>query len=391
MPGSTPKSDRRGGRDQRRLASTGDESVQMEIDLGEVVDALPGLVWTLDPDGRSDFVNRSWCDYTGLEPARAIADGWQAAIHPEDLQAFLQSWTAICNADGPGEIEGRLRRFDGEYRWFAFRFAALAEIQGRIARWCCLALDMTELRLGEQALSRARAELAHVARITTLGALTASMAHEVSQPLSGILNNANTCLRLLAVDPPNIAGAMETMRRTVRDTTRATDVITRLRALFARKAPAFEPVDLNDIAREVVTLVTSDLQRGEVSIRTVLDGALPPVRGDRIQLQQVILNLLVNATDAMATIEERPRVIVIQTWRAGDMALLSVSDVGVGIALELVETLFNAFYTTKIDGMGVGLSISRSIIESHEGQLWAAPNDGPGATFSFSIPCEPAL
>jgi C4-dicarboxylate-specific signal transduction histidine kinase len=236
-------------------------------------------------------------------------------------------------------------------------------------------------------LAKARSELARVARITSLGALTASIAHEVNQPLSGIITNASTCLRMLAADPPNFDGARETARRTIRDGNRASEVITRLRALFAKKDTAIEPVDRNEAAREVTTLLRSELQRSQVILRAELSDDLPHVTGDRVQLQQVILNLLRNASDAMSAIDDRPRHLIISTaLDEDDRVRLSVKDAGVGFNPQVMDRLFEAFYTTKNDGMGIGLSVSRSIIENHHGRLWAEPNDGPGATFSFYIP-----
>jgi C4-dicarboxylate-specific signal transduction histidine kinase len=251
--------------------------------------------------------------------------------------------------------------------------------------------DVTERRRSEDALSKLRAELAHVARVTTLGALTASIAHEVNQPLSGIITNANTCLRMLADDPPNVDGARETVRRTIRDGHRASDVITRLRALFGNKETTNESLDLSEATREVITLSLRELQRNRVILRTELADGLPSVTGDRIQLQQVILNLLLNASQAMSGVDDRPRELVIRTECDEDACVcLTVRDVGVGFEPQSVDRLFEAFYTTKSGGMGIGLSVSRSIIEHHHGRLWAVPNDGPGATFSFSIPCQSA-
>jgi len=248
--------------------------------------------------------------------------------------------------------------------------------------------DVTQSKLAEEALDRARSELAHVARITTLNALTASIAHEVNQPLSGIITNASTCRRMLDGDPPNVEGARETARRIIRDGNRASDVITRLRALFSKKEFALEPLDLNEVAREVIALSLSDLQRSRVVLLSNLADNLPTVMGDRVQVQQVILNLLRNGADAMTTVEDRPRELLIRTERSeNDQVRLTVKDVGVGFTPETADKLFEAFYTTKTDGMGIGLSVSRSIIERHQGRLWAAPNSGPGATFSFSIPC----
>ena len=247
-----------------------------------------------------------------------------------------------------------------------------------------------EVSAANEELRNTQAELAHLTRMMTMGELTASIAHEVNQPLAGIITNASTCLRMLAADPPNIEGARETARRTIRDGNRASDVITRLRALFSKKEPAAEPVDLNEATQEVIALVSSQLQRRSVSLRLELAHDLPLVSGDRVQLQQVILNLIRNASDAMSAVEDRPRELLVKTGRdEDDLVRVTVRDTGPGVDPQAADRLFEAFYTTKSGGMGVGLSVSRSIVESHHGRLWAASNDGPGATFAFSIPLPP--
>jgi PAS domain S-box-containing protein len=252
-------------------------------------------------------------------------------------------------------------------------------------------LELSEQKRTEEALDRARAQLMHVVRATSLGVLTASIAHELNQPLSGIITNANTCLRMLASDPPDVDGARETARRTIRDGNRASEVITRLRALFVKNESPTEMVDLNDATSEVIALSSSELQRNRVVIRSELADNLPTITGDRIQLQQVILNLLRNASDAMVGVDDRPRQLLIRTEQEdGTCVRVTVRDTGVGFDRQSMDKLFDPFYTTKNDGMGIGLSVSRSIVERHHGRLWAEPNDGPGATFSFSIPRDPA-
>jgi len=251
--------------------------------------------------------------------------------------------------------------------------------------------DVTESKIAEEALERARSELAHVARVTTLNAFTASIAHEINQPLSGIITNASTCLRMLNGDTPNVDGARETARRTIRDGNRASDVVTRLRALFSKKEFTLESLDLNEAVREVIAVSLSDLQRNRVTLQSDLAEDLPLVTGDRVQLQQVTLNLLRNASDAMADIQDRPRQLLIRTQREENNSVrLSVQDTGTGVNPQDFERLFDAFYTTKNGGMGIGLSVSRSIIERHHGRLWAQSNEGPGTTFSFSVPCGSA-
>lgn len=231
-------------------------------------------------------------------------------------------------------------------------------------------------------------EIDTLARGKSLAVFTASIAHEVNQPLSGIVTNASACLRMLAADPSNVDGAREAARRAIRDGNRASDVVTRLRGLFGRRSTTDELVDLNEVAQEAVSLSLSELQRNRVILVFALANDLPPVAGDRVQLQQVILNLLRNACDAMSGVDDRPGRLLIRTERDEDNRVrLSVQDTGVGFDAEAAEMLFEPYYTTKDHGMGIGLSVSRSIVEAHHGSLWAERNDGPGATFSFAIPC----
>jgi PAS domain S-box-containing protein len=324
----------------------------------------------------------------GFEPGTKITMQMiQSAIHPEDMAAVMGVIGRAAEG-GDFDLEFRIVTAAGVVRHAHVVGRRIEQISDRPVFIGALQ-DVTESKVAEEALNRARSELAHVARVTTLNALTASIAHEVSQPLSGVITNASTCLRMLNGDPPNIDGALETVRRTIRDGNRASDVIARLRVLFSKKEITLESLDLNEATQEVIALSLSDLQRNRVILRSELAGELPPVTGDRVQLQQVILNLLRNASDAMTTVEDRPRQLLIKTERdEGDRVRLSAIDAGVGFKPEAVAKLFEAFYTTKNDGMGIGLSVSRSIIEAHHGRLWATANDGPGATFSFSLPCE---
>jgi PAS domain S-box-containing protein len=288
------------------------------------------------------------------------------------------------------QIEKQYRRKDGNSVWVRNNVSIVPGTE-RVPRFLmALSEDITERKQAEEALGRARSELSNVVRVSSLGVLTASIAHEVNQPLSGILTNASTCLRMLSAAPPNIEGAIETARRTIRDTNRATDVIARLRALYSKKEPSPESMDLNEATREVTALSLGELQRNGVILRYELADDLPFVIGDRIQLQQVVLNMVRNASDAMNSVQDRPRELLIRTEQDGaDRVRLSVKDTGVGFEPQVSDRLFQAFYTTKQDGMGIGLSISRSIIEAHEGRLWAVANDVHGATFCFSIPCKP--
>jgi len=309
-------------------------------------------------------------------------------IHPDDLAAF-ESVIARGMSGVDVNFAFRVVTPRGAVKHVRGIAHVIEEVEGR-PMFVGALQDVTESMVAEEALNKARSELAHVARVSTVSALTASIAHEIKQPLAGIIANASTCLRMLSADPPNFDGARETVRRTIRDGNRATDVITRLRALFSRKEFTLESLDLSEATREVVALSLSDLQRHRVILQSQLADDLPPVAGDRVQLQQVILNLLRNASDAMVAVHDRPRQLVISTEREdGERVRLTVRDAGIGVDRESLDKLFDAFYTTKSGGMGIGLAISRSIIESHRGRIWAAPNDGPGATFAFSIPIEP--
>ena len=249
--------------------------------------------------------------------------------------------------------------------------------------------DVTEGRKAEEALNQARSELSYVTRVTSLGVLTASIAHEVNQPLAGMVANASTCLRVLSSDPPNIDVAKDTARRMIRDANRAADVIARLRELFSRKPPLVEAIDINEIAGEVIALVSSDLQGARASLTTDFAQSLPRVAGARVQLQQVIMNLLRNSMEALSAVGDRPRRILVKTEASSGEIRLSVEDTGVGFGPQGTDRIFDAFYTTKPDGMGIGLSVSSSIIENHNGRLWAEPNADHGVTVGFSVPTFP--
>jgi PAS domain S-box-containing protein len=306
-------------------------------------------------------------------------------VHPEDVPLYEGAIQRAIAGTEP-VFHFRIVTSRGvvkHLRGFAHRIADRPVFVGAVQ-------DVTASRVAEDALNKARSELAHVARVATLSTLTASIAHELNQPLSGIITNAGTCLRMLDANPPNVEGARETARRTIRDGNRASEVVALLRALFSKKEFALEPVDLNEAAQEVLALSFSELQRNRLIVQSELADDLPSIIGDRVQLQQVLLNLLRNASDAMVGVHDRPRQLLIRTEREdGDRVRVTVRDAGTGFDRQSMDNLFEAFYTTKSDGMGIGLSVSRSIVERHHGRLWAEPNDGPGATFSFSIPRGP--
>ncbi|MCM3874470.1 MAG: PAS domain-containing protein [Pyrinomonadaceae bacterium] len=308
-------------------------------------------------------------------------------VHPEDLTLYEKMVEQARNGYEDFEWQYRLLMPDQSIKYMHAVAQATRDPSGQL-EYIAAVRDVTARRTADEALDMARSELARVARVMSLGALTASIAHEVNQPLSGIITNASTCMRMLDAETPNVDGARETARRTIRDGRRAADVITRLRALFTNKVAAAELLDLNEATREVIALSRAELERNGVITRIDLVDELPKVMGDRVQLQQVILNLLRNGSDAMSNVDDRHREILFKTEvEEGNSVRLSVRDAGVGFEPQTLDRLFQSFYTTKSDGMGIGLSVSRSIIENHRGRLWATANDGPGVTFSFSLPC----
>jgi two-component system, LuxR family, sensor kinase FixL len=243
-----------------------------------------------------------------------------------------------------------------------------------------------ELRESERNLRRAQIELTHIARVMTMGELAASIAHEINQPLAAILTNGGACLRWLRGEFPNLEEARQAAGRVIRDVNRASDVITRIRALLQKTATQMAQLDIRQIVQEVVALIQNEAARKGVTLHMELDSQLPPVLGDRVQLQQVILNLVMNGVEAMASVNNQPRKLIIRAANyEADQALVAVQDCGIGLDPENKDKLFDAFYTTKSQGLGMGLAISRSIIENHGGRLWAVPNDGPGATFLFTL------
>jgi PAS domain S-box-containing protein len=251
--------------------------------------------------------------------------------------------------------------------------------------------DTTERKRAEEALRQTQAELAHVTRVMTIGALTASIAHEVNQPLAAVVTNGNACLRWLAREVPDLAEARAAVERIIREGNRASAVIRRMRALAQKTDPQAAWLDLNDVIREVITLMHSEVRQQRVALWADLAATLPPVLGDRIQLQQVILNLVINGIEAMAAVTERPRELLIRSHQhESDQVLVAVRDAGIGLDPQQMVRLFDAFFTTKPGGMGMGLAISRTIIEAHGGRLWATPNNGPGATLQFTLPLPSA-
>jgi PAS domain S-box-containing protein len=374
--------------DDRKRAE--EEFKRSEARYRVVVETASDAVISIDESGAIILANPATKRIFGHNPEELIGKpltvlmpGAMRELHDAGLKRYLETGAKHLNWQG---TEMTALRANGEEFPAEVSFGEMISDQRRV--FTGFIRDISEKKRAEEELHNTHEELSRMMRVMTIGQLTASIAHEVSQPLSGILTNASTCLRMLKSDPPNVDGALETAQRTIRDAKRASEVITRLRTLFSKKQIEVEPLDLNEVAREVIALLSGELERNDVILKHEFGEHLPIVNGDRVQIQQVILNLLRNASDAMRGIEDRARTMVLKTELEGEHVRLSVQDSGAGFTPEVAEQMFESFYTTKSDGMGVGLSISRSIIEANNGRLWATANNGPGATFAFSIPCE---
>lgn len=337
--------------------------------------------------GSVTWSDQLYCIF-GIKPGVRITMRMIAErIHPSDLH-LLHELIERAKDGKDLESDHRLLLPDGSVKHLLMRAHATRDAHGGL-EYIGAAQDVTARRRSEEALGNLRAELVHASRVNSLGTLTASIAHEINQPLAGIMTNASTGLRMLSAERPNVEGALETVRRTIRDGHRASEVLTRLRALFSKKVVMTDTVDVVEATQEVIELLRSEIRRRRIVVRLDAADGVAPVAGDRVQLQQVVMNLLLNAVDAMNGVDDRPRRLVVKIDRDdGNSVRVAVTDSGVGLDPKHADKLFDAFYTTKGNGMGIGLSVSRSIIESHGGRLWASPNAPFGATFSFSIPCR---
>jgi PAS domain S-box-containing protein len=355
--------------------------------LHKLTDVIPHHIWSSTPDGTIDYCNQRLLEYVGRALDEIQGDRFLETIHPEDRDRLSRLWRTSLSKGTPFTGEWRVRGSDGRYRWFFTRGLPLRDEQGNIIRWYVTNTDVEDAKRAEQALMRMQVELAHVVRVTTMGELAASIAHEVNQPLAAVVTNANASLRWLAAEPPNLVEVRETVNRILRDARRAADVIQRIRTLLKKSVVEPTRQDVNDLVREVLALVKNELFTHRIATRVDLTREAPPVLADRVQLQQVILNLVMNGIEAMNKATDRPRSLLVtsRTLHTGEVAV-AVQDNGIGISPAVLDQLFNPFFTTKPGGMGMGLSVCRSIVESYGGRLWAEVNKGPGATFEFALP-----
>ncbi len=308
-------------------------------------------------------------------------------VHPEDAALAKQTIERASQDGKDFDLEHRLLMPDGAVKYLHVVAHKVKDSSGNV-EFVGAVTDITAAKQAEEALRQAQADLAHVSRVTTVGELTASLAHEVNQPIAAAVTNANTCLRWLAGDTPNLEEARAAATRIVKDGTRAAEIISRTRLLFKKGAPRRELVDVNEVIREMIVLLRSEATRYSISVRTELAADLPQVIGDRVQLQQVMMNLMSNGIDAMKDADGTRELIVNSQRAENEQLLVSVSDTGVGLPPQQASQIFDAFFTTKLHGTGMGLSISRSIVESHGGRLWAADKSPRGASFHLTLPTK---
>ena len=372
--------------ERTRELAQGNKELQLHAGL---LQHLPVSAWTLKPDGTPDFVNQVWLEFSGqtLDFVRSHPEAWMTAVHPEDRdKASKAFWDGVRSGRGFA-VETRSRRAqDGTYRWHLQQAVPLHDADGKVRKFVGTTTDIDDQKRAEEALRQAQGDLARINRATTMGELTASLAHEISQPISGAVTNANVCLRKLGHDKPDLDEVRAAVTRIERDAKRAAEIVARIRSQFERGALSREVIDVNEINRETVALLRSETVRHNISVRTELAADLPQIVGDRVQLQQVAMNLIVNSIEAMRDVDGIREMLIKSQRAENDRILVSVSDTGVGLPPQLAEQIFDPFFTTKPHGTGMGLRISRSIIESHGGRLWAVSSPGLGATFHLNLP-----
>ncbi|MET0330343.1 MAG: PAS domain S-box protein [Dyella sp.] len=359
---------------------------QQERELRDVIDTIPAMLWNSTPDGNLASINRRWTDL-GLSLEDVHGDRWRNIVHPDDQPQMEQDIAHAMRTRGMYETVSRWRRADGQYRWMLIRGLPLLDASGEVIRWYGVMNDIEELRRAEDALQRSQSELAHANRVATLGELTASIAHEVNQPLAALVTNGEASLRWLSRPEPQLQEVRDGLKRMICEGRRASEVVRNLREL-ARKGETqrseLDPVELID---DAVLLVQREATRLQINLRRHYTQPLPRLLGDRVQLQQVVINLLVNALQAIDSITGGARQIVIQARTEGDGKLyVGIVDSGPGITANDLDRLFTAFFSTKAQGMGMGLSICRTIIQAHGGRIWASSEPGQGSVFQFVLP-----
>ncbi|MGE0766635.1 MAG: PAS domain-containing protein [Hyphomicrobiaceae bacterium] len=367
---------------------------ERERTLRQLVETLPAMIDCAAPNGEPIYRSRQMREFLGYELEKLDSNGisrlqgtLDASVHPDDLAGVEEDYARSLSTGAPYARRHRLRRFDGEYRWVETRAAPMRNPKGAIVQWNVICLDIDAEVRAQIELRSAQEKMARASQAASLAELSASIAHEVNQPLAAIVATSHACRRWLSADPPNLERAGITLDRIIRDANSAADVVSRIRALFSQASKTRTRVDMGEVIREVCLLLADDLAARNTQVETEFSGSLPPTLADRVQMQQVLVNLIRNGIDAMEGVGDRPRLIRIRAFADGSQSLrFELQDQGAGLTEP--ERAFEPFFTTKRSGMGMGLAICRSIIESHDGRLWV-PNSGPtGTTLAFTLPIE---
>ena len=359
-----------------------------ELHLRRMTETIPEMLWSATAEGAIDYCNTRVLDYTGFSAGELMGDGWIKLLHTDDVDRAARLWMSCVTTGAPYRMEVRAFRLaDRMYRWCVMSALPLLDQQGRIVKWYGTVVDMHDRKQAQEDLRNTQTELAHMARVMTMGELTASIAHEVNQPLSAIIASGDSCSAWLSNDPPNLDKARAAASRIIQAATQASEIVLRLRALFKKTTSTTASVDINAVIEDTISLVHHETERNKIFLRTELHPGVPSVRGDRVQLQQVVLNLAMNGIESIAGLDHEPKRLMIRSTLSNTGELLvSVEDTGLGIDAEHADRLFAPFFTTKPQGIGMGLPICRSIIEAHGGRLWAAKNQPRGAVFHFALP-----
>jgi PAS domain S-box-containing protein len=369
---------------EQRQAKTALEARERE--LSAIIETMPAFVWSASTDGRLIYVNQRLFDYIGAPMEVLRGEGWINFVHPDDRREAIDKWLHSVTTGMPLENQYRMRRADGVYRWFHVPGQLGRTADGRPTMWYGLLIDIDDRKSVEEALRLTQTKLSRATQIATVGEIAASIAHEINQPLAAITTNGEAGLRFLNRKVPNLDEARDALMSMISDGRRAGEVIQRIRALFKGGALEATALNLNDVIDEVLTLLESEIIRKDVSLETKLGLDLPLVGGERVQLQQLMFNLMVNGIEAMDSVSDRPKTLFVGSSRHDSSVLVEIRDTGIG--LKEPDKIFDAFFSTKQNGLGMGLAVCRSIIEAHHGKLWASSAGEGGSTFYFSLPVQ---
>lgn len=368
------------------LEASNREIMESERQLRILTEAIPQQIWRADASGNIEYCNQHLRNYIGQLAAESPGDSFYSILHPEDEPLYRQAMESAIVAGSGFELEARVRGTEGKYRWFLVRAIPQHTEDGKIARWYGIHIDIEEQRRTQQSLMDAQDNLARLSRILSMAEMAASIAHELNQPLTAVVTHAYACREWLNSTPANVERASTTAEKIVQESTRASAVVKRVRALFRKdkEAPIREPADLNNLIRELARLLREEAIRRGVSIRLELAADLPRVEIDAVQIQQVLLNLATNGMEAMMG-SSGQRELTIRSHQDGNEVLASVADTGGGVPTDIMEKIFNPFFSTKAQGTGMGLALCRTIIEEHDGRLWFSNAPQGGAVFQFSL------